>query len=452
VSNTISSYLFLLIAVMTVLHALSQLAVFNHIAILAVIIFLVLEYHRTPLTHKIVGSILVIGGVGTAAFHGTFYETLYAGFTRTLPFLLLFASIAWLQVPSSQSPSLLAVREAVMRQPPGRRFASVVTASHFLGVSFNLAGLALLTPMVRKGVSPSLQRRLGSAMAQGFSAGTCWSPFYVGTAFILTAVPGVDWINVGLPGFMIALALMLWSWLIDRLFSRPAAPDTPAGLTGETSLPIAAIWKTFLILAALFSAVIAMVEGFDLSIPISLAIVAPLFALLWTLIIHRAGAGSSMTETAKNVLAGYPGLRGETLLFTGANILGIAIAALIPPSVAENWAASISAYPYLTLFILVAGYGTASAIGIHPVVSVVLVTTIITPEMIGFPPEILALALMAMWGQGTNTSPFSATILYMSRVTGVDSWTIAWRWNAPFVASVMMLIYVIVIGLNEAGL
>jgi hypothetical protein len=93
-------------------------------------------------------------------------------------------------------------------------------------------------------------------------------------------------------------------------------------------------------------------------------------------------------------------------------------------------------------------YGLASAAGIHPVVSVVLITTIITPEMIGFPPEIIALAFMAIWGQGTNTSPFSATVLYMARVTGADGWTIAWRWNGLFVASTMVLIYCIIIALN----
>ena len=455
-TKQISSLLFLLIAVLTVAKALSHHTIFADAAIIAILAFLILEFRRIPPTHKKVGvSLLVCGGVA-AASHGTFFETVYSGLERTLPFLLLFASVAWLQVPSSQSPTLLTVREAVLRQPPGRRFASVVTAAHFLGVSFNLAGLALLTPMVRQGIEQSLQRRLGRAMIQGFAAGTCWSPFYVGTAFILTAVPGVDWVAVGLPGLAIAVLLMIWSWLIDRLFARPAAVSRESNNNAEhIKLPYSAIWRTFLILASLFAAVIALVEGQDLSIPIALSIIAPLFALIWMFLIHHRSTGSGISgisDMTKSVLSSYPGLRGEAMLFSGANVLGVAVASLIPKSMTEAWASTVSAYPYLTLFILITGYGLASAAGIHPVVSVVLITTIITPEMIGFPPEIMALAFMAMWGQGTNTSPFSATVLYMARVTGADGWTIAWRWNASFVASTMLLIYLIIIAVNELNL
>jgi len=455
--NRISSLLFLSIAVLTVANALSHHVIFTHAAVASVVLFLILEFSRIPPTHKKVGIILLVGGGIAAAVHGTFFETIYSGLQRTLPFLLLFASVAWLQVPSSQSPSLLAVREAVLRQPPGRRFASVVSASHFLGVSFNLAGLALLTPMVRQGIEINLQRRLGRAMIQGFAAGTCWSPFYVGTAFILTAVPGVDWVAVGLPGLAIAVILMTWSWLFDRVFSRSAIVSTKTNhATEQSTLSHAAILRTFLILASLFAAVIAFVEGQDLSIPIALSIVAPLFALVWAFLIHHSGsrseAGSSITNMAKSVLASYPGLRGEAMLFSGANILGVAAASLIPKSLTDSWAGTISAYPNLTLFILIMCYGLASAAGIHPVVSVVLITTIITPEMIGFPPEIIALAFMAIWGQGTNTSPFSATVLYMARVTGADGWTIAWRWNGPFVASTMVLIYCIIIALNALNI
>ncbi|MGY8991131.1 MAG: hypothetical protein ACKVHL_06035, partial [Rhodospirillales bacterium] len=294
---------------------------------------------------------------------------------------------------------------------------------------------------------------LGRAMIQGFAAGTCWSPFYVGTAFILTAVPGVDWVAVGLPGLAIAFILMIWSWLFDRLFARPAGITTePDHANDQSPLPYTAIWRTFLILAALFAAVIALVEGQYLSIPIALSIIAPLFALIWAFLIHRRGAGPSIVAMTKSVLASYPGLRGEALLFSGANILGVAAASLIPKSLTDSWAGTVSANPNLTLFILIMCYGLASAAGIHPVVSVVLITTIITPEMIGFPPEIIALAFMAIWGQGTNTSPFSATVLYMARVTGADGWTIAWRWNAPFVASTMLLIYFIIIALNALNI
>ncbi|MDF1749322.1 MAG: hypothetical protein P1V34_10660, partial [Alphaproteobacteria bacterium] len=362
---------------------------------------------------------------------------------------------AWLQEPSSQSPSLLAVREMVMRQGPGRRFAWVMVVGHFLGVAFNLAGLSLLTPMVAKGAAVRLQKRLSRAMIQGFAAGTCWSPLYVGTAVIIASVPGVNWLQVGPTGFAIAMAMLVWSWIVDRLFSRPKQPQlgpTPIVLDPPSHPMTALVWlKLLLILVTLFGCIIGLVEGLGWSIPIALAVTAPLYAMVWAYFIRRSGTGSGLTGTARHVFAGLPGLRGETILFTGANLLGVGVAALIPDGSAGTVLSDWGIPSEVILLAIMVGYTTASAVGLHPVVTVVLVTTILTPTVIGVPPALLALSLMVMWGQGTNVSPFSATNLYMARVTGESAWVTAWRWNLPFVVSSTLLLAATMILLLDFG-
>ncbi len=87
----------------------------------------------------------------------------------------------------------------------------------------------------------------------------------------------------------------------------------------------------------------------------------------------------------------------------------------------------------------------------HPVIKVVLVTTILKPSVIGVQPALLALSVMVMWGQGTNVSPFSATNLYMARVTGQSAWVTAWRWNLPFVVTSTLLLAGTMIALLELG-
>ena len=74
----------------------------------------------------------------------------------------------------------------------------------------------------------------------------------------------------------------------------------------------------------------------------------------------------------------------------------------------------------------------ASALGLHPVIAVVLIGQVVPPETFGLPLPLLALLLMALWGMGTNVSPFSATNIIMGRAVGVNHWLIAWRWNLPF--------------------
>ena len=47
-------------------------------------------------------------------------------------------------------------------------------------------------------------------------------------------------------------------------------------------------------------------------------------------------------------------------------------------------------------------------------------------------PTILGFALVMGWGLNLVASPFSATSLVLSRVTGIPGTTISWRWNGLY--------------------
>ena len=451
--ETISAGLYLALCLLTVFDALAGSDAAVWAASGMILVYLLLETHRTAATQRYVGLALAALGLAAAALNGSLVDTLLDGLRRTLPFLLLFASVTWLQIPAGQSPALLKVRAVALAQPPGRRFAVVGVVSHFLGVAFNLAGLSLLSPMVRQGTAKALRERLGRAMVQGFGAGTAWSPFYVGTAVILSTVPGVRWLEVAPVGLVLAVVTIACSWGYDRVFLRGAGPATTKTDTNAPTLTGGDLRAIATILGLLFSVTILLVEGFKLSIPVSLAIVAPLFACAWALVIRRrtpsATAGSALIQT---VFAKMPDLRGETLLFAGANILGVGISTLLSPAAVEQTLASIDPTPALSILLLMGGMVLTSMVGLHPVVFVVLVTSVLSPEKLGITPQVAALAMMCMWGQSTNSSPFSATALFMSRVTGDSNWTIAWRWNAPFALMTTVILAGVLIAVDALGL
>jgi len=62
-------------------------------------------------------------------------------------------------------------------------------------------------------------------------------------------------------------------------------------------------------------------------------------------------------------------------------------------------------------------------------------------------PEVMALAMLGVWGLSTMGSPFSATTLFMSRVLNLPSHVIGWRWNLPLLllSSVVVAMYVIML-------
>ncbi|HJP21106.1 MAG TPA: hypothetical protein QF861_06030 [Alphaproteobacteria bacterium] len=414
----------------TVIDALHHIAALMAVAKLAVALFVVIEFRRVPLIPRLVGALLMALGLAAALMTGagattTAVTALWDGLGRTLPFLVLFGAVAWLQVPAGESPSLGAIRDMVVAQPPGRRFAFLGTAAHLLGMAFNLAGISLLSSMVSHQEDRRLRRRLGRAMAQGFATSTCWSPFFVGAAVILALLPAVAWLEVAPFGIALGAILVFLSWLIDRLGQprRAAAPPVSPG----AGVPARAWRGTASVLVLLFAGTMALVEGFDFSIPIALGLVAPPLALAWRGRIAGPGrALASKGDLARQVVGAFASLRSEAVLFLGANVMGAGIAATLDPGAVAAALAASGLGSDAIVMMLAWVFLLAAALGLHPVIIGTLILTTLTPADLGLRPELLALMLMALWGLGTNVSPVSATVLYLSRLTGENNLTVAW--------------------------
>ena len=113
------------------------------------------------------------------------------------------------------------MRERLANLVPGHRFAALSGAAHVLGSGFNMAAVALLAPMFER--EPADGRtgvRMRSAVLWGFGSATCWSPLYVGTAAILSSIPAVSWIEVLPYGLVFGLYLMVAAYLFDRILRR----------------------------------------------------------------------------------------------------------------------------------------------------------------------------------------------------------------------------------------
>ena len=414
----------------TVIDALHHIAALMAVAKLAVALFVVIEFRRVPLIPRLVGALLMALGLAAALMTGagattTAVTALWDGLGRTLPFLVLFGAVAWLQVPAGESPSLGAIRDMVVAQPPGRRFAFLGTAAHLLGMAFNLAGISLLSGMVSHQEDRRLRRRLGRAMAQGFATSTCWSPFFVGAAVILALLPAVAWLEVAPFGIALGAILVFLSWLIDRL-GRPRRAAAPPAAPGA-GVPARAWRGTASVLVLLFAGTMALVEGFDFSIPIALGLVAPPLALAWRGRIAGPGrALASKGDLARQVVGAFASLRSEAVLFLGANVMGAGIAATLDPGAVAAALAASGLGSDAIVMMLAWVFLLAAALGLHPVIIGTLILTTLTPADLGLRPELLALMLMALWGLGTNVSPVSATVLYLSRLTGENNLTVAW--------------------------
>jgi hypothetical protein len=449
---TFSAWIFLSICVISIIDAFLPQAIFKLISAGLIVSYLALQIRWVPPKQSLAGLVLI--GIGSlAAWQSGFWlDTLIDGLARSRIFLLLFFAVSWLQYPVGESPSLKSVREAILNQPPGKRFLVLSFGVHMLGAILNVAAVGLLSPILKARSDPLLQRRLSLAVMHGFTSASAWSPFYIGMIVVLVAIPSLTWQDIALQGMALAPIMITGGWLFDRLRYRQkrSVSDAPV----SPSKPDVKIGKTALLLASLIALVFVSFKFFGVNIAVALGMICPPYTLIWYVSQseRQANKGQRFLSLCHKVVSGLPTLRNETLMFVAANIFGIGIATVIP---AENLAEVLDLYiPILDLRIvsLAALFLGCGFIGLHPVVVVLTLGAILSPETMGLRDWVLGLVFLGCWGLTTMVSPYSGTTLIMSRFTGIASHVIGWRWAPLSVLFNAALMIAFIIALRHATL
>ena len=451
---SVSAWIYLFVAIITLSEAFVDVAVLKPAVAALIVLFIVLEIPSISRSQLATGFVLICFGVTGAAISGQWEAVLIDGVARSKTFLLLFFAVSWLQHPAGESPSLRAARTTIVSQPPGRRYLYLSFGVHGLGSVLNLAGLSLLSSMVEGQKDPRLQRRLTVALMQGFTSASCWSPFYVGMVVILVALPTLEWRDVGPLGVGLAVIIMLSGWAYDRLIVRRGSG--PRNVIEPVPLARDDLGRVVGILGLLAGLVLVLVEGAGVAIPVALGIVGPPFALAWA---AAMGTGPRnriprAKQLAHKVMGWLPTLRSEALVFVGANVLGVGVASAIPAESVGTVVNDLIPNADLKIIAMIIGFMVCGLIGLHPVVVVIFVSAVLPPEVLGLQDWVVGLTYLGCWGLATLISPFSATTLFMSRVTGVPSPTIAWRWTPSpvFIGAALIGVYVIAIRHGTLGI
>ncbi len=390
----------------------------------------------------IVGVVLVLMGTAMAATSGHAGAAILEGTAKTLPLLVLFGAALTLRHPAQNSPSMIAIGTWIGLQPRSRRFLVVAMSTHLFAWVLNQAAIPLMVGFLRDPPGSSDHRRLMMAIMRGFMCAVCWSPLFVGMAIALSLSPGATWLDVAPIGMATAAIVLATAFVLDRFGPSDANPAvvSPAHRPSfGIGVPMVRILALF---AALAGGVVVCHEGLAISIPIAIGLVGPPLAFAWRFA-SVAGVGGGTRPFLRETAAIPGSLGNETVLFLGANIFGIGAAAALDPATVAAAVAMAPDSVFMRSALLIVSGILSSAIGLHPVVFMVLVGQAFTPEMLGMTPSFFAGVLVIVWGVGIGVSPFSATIMQVARFANLSSYRIAWRMNAVFVSVVTLLTIVI---------
>lgn len=445
--NTVSASIYLVLVVVAMTSRIWPFPFGREIGITLTVLFLALEFAKAPALQRNVGAFLAGLGFWAAWAGGDPIGGMMDGLERSQIFLVMFFAVMWLREPAVTSPSLRMLRDAVVAQPAGRRYPILWLSGHFLGSVLNLAAMSLLSSMVSDQTNARLRKRLSLCLMLRFTTASTWGPFYVSIAVILVAIPGLRWVDIAPLGLGLSMILLCLGWSYDRLFLRER--PTAAGDRHVVPLTMRTIGRVALVLASLIFMVMGAHEYAGLSIPVALGVIGPPFAIAWAALqvegLPRWSGGAR--PLIRRIFTNLPELRNEAVAFVAASVFGVGVSKILPPDKISAWLQTYGIPEDLIVVGIVFGTSLLGMAGLHPVIIAILVGEVLPPEIIGIAPEVLAVAMLGVWGTSTMVSPFSATTLFMARVVGLPSHVIAWRWGPPliFLSSCVVATYVVII-------
>ena len=410
--------------------------------------FLVLGQARLGLRERYLLALALAATIAAFALSQEPGELVRRGLGQATYLAAFMLLLSLLRDGAVTSPSVLALGEYLTRRPPGQRYIAIHAGGHALGMVLNFGALSLLGPLIQRGVeadassNPELAqwrlRRQMSALARGFSWIIAWSPTAVTQALVASVVAGSRPLLVGAIGLVTAIGVFVIGWAADRVTGKQAR----ASLAARDALPRPDLsarpfpWSAFGRFAlvcgtlAVISVILIVFAGARV-IP-ALMLASPVVTGAWVWLQFRNGqtvAGRLREIATVSVPAGSP----EAVTLSSAGYIGIVAAGLADAPALAEWA-GLTGLPAIAAYVgVMTLVPLLSNLAIPPMLTVTFLGSLYSalPDS-HLEPTLLAASMALGWALNLTASPFGATALILSRITGIPGTTLSWKWNTGF--------------------
>lgn len=359
-------------------------------------------FRQLPRTSRRQAGVLFGLGVtlwAIALFRGTPYSLLHA-LTINQSLLMMFAGVSFLTMATPQAKS------ATSRDAQSGSLIGTMLGAHLFGAAINLSVVFLFGERMQH--AGRLTRSQALIVGRGFTAAAAWSPFFVAMGVALTYAPGLDYLGL-LPWGLLAAALLLVLNFVDVARLKEPFVGYP-------------IEKSALLMPCLLAiAVVSMHLAWpDLSIPLIIAMVSPVFSFI---LMPRNERRSRMRH---QFTQGLQRLAPQFALFLGAGVISTGLAALLA-SLPDGLDLPIDHFGHWHAWLALGVIVVVSFSGIHPLIGVATLAPLIAP--LNPDPTLLGMLFLMCWALGTGSSPLSGSNLaicvrYQIKVRDMLGWNL----------------------------
>ena len=441
----------LLVTLATLIHLVGGSVAWQAAGIVALLLYLMTL--KGQLTRMAKGLLCAAGVLTLLALwrSPTPGQLLFEASGRFAFFATFVVALSMLRLPAYRSRLVRRCGQSMLLQPPSRRYPILSLGSALFGIILNIGVLNLFAAMIEKSntlsaaqgrgwVREARQRRMMLALLRGFSLAPLISPMGIGVAVVLSSLPQVTWPQLA-PYILGAAALIFMAgWAVDYF----TGPHPPANKTYVTpSLRPLAQFSVLLI--GIVALVFSIAWLLELRLPIAALLGAPTGALLWLAWQRRrlgyGGLPAAITAVHRQLPWLLSPSANEIVVLGAAGYLGHVCVGLVDTQQLAPLLAVLDPLGTLNAVLAMLMVVGLAQIGVNPIVTVTLLVGLLpTMGIEGLTPELIGASLMVGWALALMSSPMTASMLILSRFTGVTATRIGYRWNGRFLVAAIPLL------------
>ncbi|UQI42301.1 hypothetical protein [Vreelandella venusta] len=297
------------------------------------------------------------------------------------------------------------------KRPPGKRVTGADgvlrtwLGVHFLGTILNLSTIFMVGDRLARRSPLTMPQLL--ALNRGLSSAALWSPFFASMAVVIALAPDVQYGQIALIGFPLALLSGLLTTLeLSRRFDL-------------TEVDGFSLSPRSLLMPASMAALVMLFHFWltpSLTIVSIITFLLPVVAVLSNL---REGTRFTLRRIRQHTTTRLPAMRGEISLFLAAGLLTLGLSTLVAAAAGDDWTlfATFGMWQAMASFAAI----TLSALaGLHPIIGVSVLASIL--NLASGEQTLFAFVALSAWAVGTSVGPLSGINLSLQGRYGVSGY------------------------------
>lgn len=330
--------------------------------------------------------------------------------SQSLPLVTMIMSVGFLKRIALRAISAEATLPTGFKAYRDTAFMLIV-----FGGFINISSVIITADRLSQRVQ--LTQQSASLLTRTFSSCVNWSPFFAGLAVVISYSPAFSVQTVilqGVPLALIGVALVIFNGWRRR-----------TELTEFRGFPVQ--WSSLWIPSLLALVVLVFRLAFE-SVSLLSVIALSALSVVVVFLVLTEGFKSTAATLHSHITEDLPLGFNELTLLLGVGVMATGLLSWVELG-DVHW--QPPAFTGTTAIAIVAIMVVVAMTGIHPVVSIAIITSFLIPVQPN--PELLATALLFGWNIGTLACPLSGLHLVMQGRYGVPSWQSAID-QLPYVA------------------